>query len=102
MKKKTLSLKFVWEYRKKLRAEGSKLWAEGYKLRAEGSKLWAEGDKLRAEGDKLHAEGYKLHAEGDKLWAEAILSVYGNIKLEWSSTPKGMKCVLETGEEFLP
>ena len=74
MKKKTLSLKFVREYRK----------------------------KPHAEGDKLRAEGYKLHAEGSKLWAEAILSVYGNIKLEWSSTPKGMKCVLETGEEFLP
>jgi hypothetical protein len=25
----------------------------------------------------------KLRAEGSKLWAEAILTTYGNIRLEW-------------------
>ena len=53
-----------------------KLWAEGNKLRAEGDKLWAEGDKLRAEGNKLRAEG-------DKLWAEGVLSVLGNVTIEY-------------------
>jgi hypothetical protein len=103
-KAKALSLGFVWAYRLKLRAEGHKLWAEGDKLRAEGDKLWAEGYKLRAEGyklwaegDKICAEGHKLWAEGHKLWAEAVLSVHGNITMEWKSPTH---CVLGTGEEF--
>ena len=90
-KKKTLSLMFVWNIR--------------LKLRAEGDKLRAEGDKLRAEGDKLWTEGDKLWTEGDKLWAEAILEVYGNIKLEWknwSLEKKSYECHLETGEVFKP
>ena len=76
MKKKMLSLKFIWDIRIKLRAESN---------------------KLRAEGNKLRAEGDKLRAEGDKLWAEAIIEVYGNIKMEWISDTH---CKLETGEEF--
>ena len=97
-KKKTLSLMFVWNILLKLYAEGDKLYAEGSKLRA-------EGDKLYAEGDKLYAEGSKLRAEGDKLWAEAILEVYGHIKLEWknySSEKNNHECHLETGEVFKP
>ena len=81
---KELGLSFVWGLR--------------LKLRAEGSKLWAEGCKLRAEGDKLQAEG-------NKLWAEAIIEVYGNIKLEWKNYNLGKQdyeCHLETGEIFKP
>lgn len=76
IKKKELSLSFIWSIR-------CKLWAEG-------NKLWAEGDKLRAEGNKL--------------WAEAILGVYGNIKLEhkWRPEKNDYACVLETGEIFEP
>ena len=90
-KAKTLGLKFVWNFRRKLRAEGDK--------------LCAEGDKLYAEGNKLRAEGDKLWAEGDKLWAEAIIEAYGNIKLEWKnydSNKKDYECHLETGEIFKP
>ncbi len=90
-----LSLKFVWNYRLKLRAEGDKLCAEGDKLRA-------EGDKLCAEGDKLWAEGNKLRAEGDKLWAKAIIEAHGNIRLEWkwNSTSHDYDCHLENGEVY--
>ena len=61
-------------------------------------KLYAEGNKLYAEGNKLWAEGNKLQAEGNDLWAEAILEVYGNIKIKW----EGDECHLETGEVFKP
>jgi len=91
MNKKELGLNFIWRIRIQLRAEGDKLWAEGDKLRAEGDKFWAEGDKLWAEGDKLRAE--------------AILEVYGNIKLEWknwSEEKQDYECHLETGEVFKP
>ena len=122
--KKELSLRFIWNIRLKLHAEGNKLHAEGDKLHAEGDKLHAEGDKLHAEGDKLHAEGNKLHAEGNKLhaegnklwaegnklwaesnklWAESILEVYGNIKLEWKNYNRkydDYECHLETEEVF--
>jgi hypothetical protein len=84
IKKKELSLHFVWGIRAKLRAEGAK-------LRAEGAKLWAEGDKLWAEGDKL--------------WAEGIIEVYGNIRIEWKnydSEKQDYECHLETGEVFKP
>ena len=77
LKKKELKLNFIWQYRL----------------------------KLRAEGNKLRAEGNKLLAEGNKLWAEAILDVYGNIKLEWknwSEKKQDCECYLETGEIFKP
>ena len=112
IKKKELSLQFIWGLRAKLRAEGAKRWAEGDKLwaegdkrRDEGDKLWDEGDKRRAEGDKRRAEGAKLWAEGDKLWAEAIIEVYGNITVEWknwSDKKQNYECHLETGEVFVP
>ena len=102
-----LKLSLAWSKRLKLRAEGDKLRAEGAKLRAEGhklwaegAKLWAEGDKLRAEGDKLWAEGDKLRAEGNKLWAEAIIEVYGNIKLEWKWRGEVLDCELANGEVY--
>ena len=46
----------------------------------------------------------KLRAEGNKLWAEAIIEVYGNIKIEWKNWTlgKGSECHLETGEVFKP
>lgn len=47
----------------------------------------------------------KLRDEGDKLWAEAILAVYGNIKLEWKNwdgNKQSCECHLETGEVFKP
>ena len=82
--KKSLSLQFIWEYR---------------------INLHAEGDKLHAEGNKLWAEGDKLWAEGDKLWAEAILSIHGNIKMEWknyNSEKNDHECHLENGEVYKP
>ncbi len=60
--------------------------------------VWGIRLSLRAEGDKLWAEG-------DKLWAEAILSVYGNIEMEWknwSEEKQSHECHLETGEVFYP
>lgn len=71
-------LKFAWNKRKKLRAEGDKLMAEGNKLMAESNKIRAEGDKLRAEGDKL--------------WAEAVLIKHGNVEVKWLSINS---CVVE-------
>ena len=46
-----------------------------------------------------------FRAEGDKLWAEAILQVYGNIKVKWknyNSNKNDYECHLETGEVFKP
>ena len=46
-----------------------------------------------------------LRAEGDRLWAEAILEMYGNIRIEWrnyNSTKMDHECHLETGEVFKP
>jgi len=86
---KRLVLLVEWEKRCQLMAEGNKLWAESNKLMAEGSKLWAEGDKLMAEGDIL--------------WLDAVISVHGNIKLEWKNwncTTQSYECHLETGEVF--
>lgn len=78
-----LTLEFIWNIRLKLKAEGNKLWAEGNNLMAEGNKLWAEGNKF---------------------WTEAIIEVYGNIKLEWiyRSEKEDYACKLETGEVFEP
>ena len=75
-------------------------WNTRLKLYAEGDKLYAEGSKLYAEGDKLYAEGSKLRAEGDKLYAEAILEIFGNIKLEWKWRTAGHDCKLENGEIY--
>ena len=53
----------------------------------------------------FRAEGNKLWAEGDKFWAEAILQVYGNIKMKWknyNSNKNDYECHLETGEVFKP
>jgi len=47
----------------------------------------------------------KLRAEGNKLWAEAILQVYGNIKMEWKNYNKKQndyECHLENGKVFKP
>jgi len=84
MKKKELTLDFIWKIRLKLRADGNKLWADGAKLKADGNKLWADGNKL---------------------WADAVLEVYGNIKIEWknwSRKRQDYECHLETGEIFKP
>jgi len=46
-----------------------------------------------------------FRAESDKLWAEAILQVYGNIKMKWknyNSNKNDYECHLETGEIFKP
>ena len=63
-------------------------------------KQWNDRLKLWAEGSKLRAEGSKLRAEGDKLWADAILEVYGNIKLEWKFRDIDFDCELENGEIY--
>ena len=96
--KKELGLNLVWHIRMKLRAKGKKLRAKGYKLWAKGYKLWAEGSQLWAEGDSRWAEG-------DQIWIEAILKVYGNIKIEWKNwdeKKQSYECHLETGEIFKP
>lgn len=75
-------------------------WSKRAKLRVESDKLWAEGDKLWAEGAKLWVESDKLRAESDKLWAEAIIEMYGNIRISWSrDTPNG-ECTLENGDIY--
>ena len=112
MEKKKNNLKSIWKKRLKIRAEGYKMWAEGYKMwaegnkmRAEGDKMWAEGNKMWAEGDKMFGEGYKMRAEGDEMWAEAIIEVYGNIKMEWKNwdeKKEDYECHLKTGEIFRP
>ena len=105
MKKKELSLNFIWNLRLGFRAEGNKLRAEADKRWAEGNKSWEEADKLWAEGNKLRAEADKRWAEGNKLWVEAILEVYGNIKMEWKNynpEKQDHECHLETGEIFKP
>ena len=82
MEKKVLGLNFIWKIRLQLRAEGA---------------------KLRAESDKLWAESHKLRAKGDKLWAEAIIEMYGDIKIKWvnyNSKTQDYDCELETGEIF--
>ena len=67
-------------------------------------KFLAEGYKLRAEDDKLRVEGYKLSVKGSNLWTDAIISVHGDIKIEWvyRSEKDGYACKLETGEIFEP
>ena len=65
----------------KIKRSFVKEWNKRKKLYAEGEKLYAEGYKLRAEGDKLYAEGYKLRAEGDKIFFSAITAKFGNIKI---------------------
>ena len=62
--------------------------------------VWKYRLTLYAEGNKLKAEGSKLKAEGDKLWAEAIIEVYGNIKIEWSYNKDKQVCKLENGEVY--
>src|ERR1700731_4219643 len=59
-----------WQARKKICAEGNKLWTEGHKLWTEGHKICAEGHKICAEGNKLWTEGHKLYAGANKLYAE--------------------------------
>jgi len=88
-KKINKQLQTAWNKRNKLRAEGDKLWAEGSKLRA-------EGNKLVAEGDKLYAEGSKLYAEGDIIFINKILSVLGNVEMEW----KDRGCLVDGKYQF--
>ena len=70
-------------------------WELRLKFRAEGDKLWAEGDKLWAKGNKLRAKGNKLWIEGDKLWAEAIISIHGNVPVEWKYRDNDYDCIVE-------
>ena len=105
MEKKELSLNFIWNLRLGFRAKGNKLRAEADKRWAEGNKSWAEADKLWAEADKFWVESNKLYAVGNELWVEAILEVYGNIKMEWKNynlEKQDHECHLETGEVFKP
>jgi hypothetical protein len=46
---------------------------------------WARRDKLYAEGAKLYAEGNKLRAEGDLVFNNAVISVYGNVVMKWTT-----------------
>ena len=61
-------------------------------------KVWQERLKLRAEGDKLRAEG-------SLIWANAVLAVFGNIKIEWKnwdSKKCSYECYLDNGLTFKP
>ena len=102
-----LTLETQWIARLRLRAEGrklwaqgSKLWAEGGHLRTEGGKLSYEGSQLISEGNKLWAEGDNLHAKGNKLWAEAILSVHGNMPIQWKWRDIILDCYMKNGEIY--
>ena len=92
-----MTLKVAWSKRDKLYAKSAKLWAKCDKLRAESAKLWAEGDKLRAEGAKLRAEG-------DKLWAETVISIVGNVTLDWvwRSDEGAYACIVDGKQTFEP
>jgi len=63
--------------------KGNKLSAEGYKLRVEGSKLHAEGCELLAESKRLNSKGDKLCVEGDLIFINAVITVYGDVDIEW-------------------
>ena len=63
-------------------------------------KQWTKRLKLHAKGNKLLAEGDMLLTEGDMLFAEGILSVYGNITLEWIFRNGDHDCKLENGELY--
>jgi hypothetical protein len=44
-----------------------------------------------------------MRAEGNKMWAEAIIEIYGNIKLEWKNYDRDKndsECHLKTGDIF--
>ena len=46
----------------------------------------------------------KLWAEGDKLWAEAVISIKGNVKMEWiyRSEKNDYACILAGNDTFEP
>jgi hypothetical protein len=65
---------------------------------------WKKRNKLRAKGAKLWAEGDKLREDGDKLWAEAIISIKGNVTIEWKyrQNKNSYACVVDGNEIFEP
>ncbi len=73
----------AWEECKRLRIEGDRLYAQGGKIRAEGDKFCVEGNNLYAESDKFYAEGNELYAKGKLIFIDAVISVHGNVKIEW-------------------
>lgn len=89
-------------------------WEKVNTVSAKGNMLWAESSELEGMEEVVKAERYLLRAKGrllkgkaDKIWAEAVLAVYGNIKIRWKGIEgedsKNLKCMLETGvEEFNP
>lgn len=97
-----MKLQKEWEKRLKLHIKADKLCEEGNKLAAERVKFGVS-DKLYVKGDKLYEKGCKLYAKGNELWAEAVLKVYGNIKMEWKNwdeTYNLQECHLENGEVY--
>ncbi len=121
-----VDLNVVWKQRCEFRTKGFELLAEadklhakadsfvgGYKIEAKDVERWVEGENLYIESYNVKAEAWKLFAEGDKLWAHAILTKYGNIKIEWIKRVeekikleegrylgKDCDCKLESGELF--
>jgi hypothetical protein len=67
-------------------------WIERLKLRAQGNTLLAQGNTLRAQGNTLLAQG-------DTLWANAIIEVFGDIKLK-ITYKDGVNYELENGEIY--
>ena len=85
-----MTLKVAWSKR-------AKLWDESAKLRAEGDKLYAKSAKLWAESDKLYAKS-------DKLWAETVISIVGNVMLDWvwRSDECAYACIVDGKQTFEP
>jgi hypothetical protein len=87
-----LTLKAQWVARLKLRAQADTLWAQADTPRAQGDTLWAQADTLWAQSDTLRAQA-------NTLWANAIIEVFGNIKLKITDD-NGVNYELENGEIY--
>lgn len=70
----------------------------------EGIEIRAEGERLISEGHKIQSEGINLRNLGNKIWNEAIIQVYGNIKIElkYISEKDDDEFKLENGEIYSP
>jgi hypothetical protein len=56
----------------------AEVWAASCKLRAEGSKRYAEADMLTPECDELNAKGSALYARAMSLYYHAVIKKYGD------------------------
>jgi len=54
-------------------------------LRTALEAAWAQRLRLWTEGNRLLSEGDRRRRVGDRLWAEMILSLVGNVTVEFHS-----------------